>query len=722
MNMKKYIKIFAVIFCTTSMLVSCSLDEDNPHAGDASLTQYSAWAGLQAYCYSCIADQLYTASDWMFASEGGTDMWVVKGNGDGTKDLFYYDGLTTSTNSTNKLFKQCYSMLTTCNTVINEADKVVDKDDRESEMKVLVAETKALRAFYYYLLVTNFGPVTLTLESNASVSGVTDRYPVRTSEVKIYEQIIKDLTEAIPELGVEPYADNKARLTKKAAMGILAKVYAQRAGLGDAKYLKLGDGKEYWKLAAQTAEELINNQAAYGAYLYDDIYDMWADANNRTNKEALWIAAGANGNDDAWQYMSKSNKLSAYSSANAGALEEFWNPDHKPSDKGYFYGRLNSSVWMPTKYAFYCFNPTWDRRWETTFQYAYNEWGMGKVGWVPLDKSVIILTKDICDKYGIDPINVDSIIYPYVDCDVTESTYAGNQFPAYIWPKGYLKKNLIREKKTDPRTHKTTYTWKWNGSYDALLTSEQVGTRKAFTMPYPIAPDDERYNIVAVHTDAELQVYKDAKSRFLAYKISDLYDSNDVPYGSTTGTFPSEAQYAPNIGNGQTSVHMAYPQLHKFNWSFDGCFVANNLQIKTGDMFIMRMAEIYLLAAEAEQKLGNGGKATEYLNVLRHRAARPNVGEAWKLTTDATEDDIFDEYVREMTGEFNRWALLKRHNAFETRLAKYNKRAASKFKTANYNRPISNDFLTTILNSAEYGDNGYGATATSGLKNFGYDY
>ena len=34
-------------------------------------------------------------------------------------------------------------------------------------------------------------------------------------------------------------------------------------------------------------------------------------------------------------------------------------------------------------------------------------------------------------------------------------------------------------------------------------------------------------------------------------------------------------------------------------------------------MFIMRMAEVYLIAAEAEERLGNGAKAAEYLNVLR---------------------------------------------------------------------------------------------------------
>ena len=97
----------------------------------------------------------------------------------------------------------------------------------------------------------------------------------------------------------------------------------------------------------------------------------------------------------------------------------------------------------------------------------------------------------------------------------------------------------------------------------------------------------------------------------------------------------------------------------------------------------MRMAEVYLIAAEAEQHLGNGTKAAGYLNTLRARAARSGVLESsYKLTT-VTEEDIYDEYARELCGEHSRWALLQRHQAFSTRLAKYNKRAASSFKSYN---------------------------------------
>ena len=78
-----------------------------------------------------------------------------------------------------------------------------------------------------------------------------------------------------------------------------------------------------------------------------------------------------------------------------------------------------------------------------------------------------------------------------------------------------------------------------------------------------------------------------------------------------------------------------------------------------------------------------------------------------QLTT-ATMNDVFDEYARELCGEFNRWALLKRHKAFETRLQTYNRTAFINFVAAkHYNRPIPFTFLNQINNADEFGTNGY---------------
>lgn len=131
--------------------------------------------------------------------------------------------------------------------------------------------------------------------------------PTRNSVEEIYAAIVKDLKEAVNELSEIPTDGNYARVTKKTAYGILARAYAQGAGEG----LK-EDGKSYWELAKATAETVITGSAGeqnFGAYLYSDVSDLWAQANNRGNKEALFIASGANGELSDQSGYAKNNLL-----------------------------------------------------------------------------------------------------------------------------------------------------------------------------------------------------------------------------------------------------------------------------------------------------------------------------------------------------------------------------------------------------------------------------
>ena len=224
-----------------------------------------------------------------------------------------------------------------------------------------------------------------------------------------------------------------------------------------------------------------------------------------------------------------------------------------------------------------------------------------------------------------------------------------------------------------------------------------IGTDKEvknpYVNPYPLAEDEDRF--IVYLSKEYLSAAEKAKRGYICVNIDDLFAAD----GKYKETF---------IDAQQTNTYTLFPSLNKFNFNFEGGFYGSNLQCKTGDMFIMRMAEVYLIAAEAEERLGNGAKAAEYLNVLRKRACRNEADfEANMKLTTATEDDVLDEYARELCGEFTRWALLKRHKAFETRLPKYNPRAAANFSQKNYLRPISYTFLNQIENSAEYGTNGY---------------
>ena len=653
--MKNIFFNITVFLITVMAVTSCSLDEYNPagNSGGTSLTTFAGWEELETYCYTPLYDQLFSASDYLSVAEAGTDTWLTANNKTNTQQLFYYESLATNTNATNKLFQQAYACINTCNAVIGRASEVTDGD--ADDINVLVAEAKCLRAFYYLILVTNYGNVTLITTETTTA----DYSPQRSTIEAIYSQIITDLKDAADDLNVTPYDDNYARVSKKTALGLMARAYAQGAGEGLEE-----DGVSYWQRAKEVSEDLIENMTTYGAYLYDDVDDVWAQANNRDNAEALFVASGPQAGTESFLYGSySSNKLFTYTYCDPNKLSDIY---PVASKSNYFYGRVNNNLYAPSKYLIDCFDATYDKRWEDSFTTAFSLFSMAQVGWRAYDNSsaTITLTQTICDKYGIDSQFVGSKIYPYVDVNaISEGTNGGNQYVASVWPKGDHTGN----------------------------TSNLTTVKNVYSNPYPLDEDEDRFEIYL--SKDSLTAAEKAKRGYVCVNINDLFQSN--------------GEYVESSFD-NTNTYQLFPSFNKFNFNFDGGFYGSNLQCKTGDMFIMRMAEVYLIAAEAEQELGNGETAATYLNVLRKRACRSesDYEEHMKLTT-ATEDDVLDEYARELCGEFNRWALLKRHHAFETRLALYNPRAAESFTSKNYLRPISYTFLSEISNADEYGTNGY---------------
>lgn len=650
--------LYTAIIAGTLSFSSCELDEYNPTGGDATIESFDAWSGLETYCYSPLAEQLYSVYDFMSVAEGGTDMWLTPGgNPDYAKQLIYYDGLTTNTNGSNKVFKQAYSCIASCNAVINNADNV--KGITDYDKRILTAEAKTLRAFYNLLLVTYYGPVTLSQEDISK--GETNVRPVRNTVEEFYTAIIKDLTEASDELDVQPYGGNYARVCKKTALGLLARAYAQGAGEGLSE-----NGVSYWQRAKDVADDIINNASAYNVYLYTDVSDLWAQANNRNNPEALFIVSGRNANDESYNYVNCNNNLFTYTICNPYKCSDIYT---RADNTNYYLGRTNNNTIAPTKYTLSVFDPSWDKRYENTFMTAFGLFSMVDAGWVgPYSACRVKITPNLITKYGIGEQYLGQYIYPYVDMATSTSAYGGNQYyPTGVWAKGDHSgdtKNLIKD------------------------------VKNVYVVDYPVAEDDDRFAIV-LSKDYKSAEEK-AKSIYFTVNIDDLFDGD---------------QYKTSQFDG-TNSYQLYPSLIKYDWCYNGV-VGNHMQRRNGDMMVMRTAEVYLIAAEACQQLGIPEEAIKYLKPLRDRAARP--GTVAPELTEVTEETILDEYAREMAGEFCRWALLKRHHKLGERLKLYNSRAARYFnEDIHYNRPISADFLNQIENKDEYGDNGYGTTPSKG--------
>lgn len=107
------------------------------------------------------------------------------------------------------------------------------------------------------------------------------------------------------------------------------------------------------------------------------------------------------------------------------------------------------------------------------------------------------------------------------------------------------------------------------------------------------------------------------------------------------------------------------------------------------DYIAMRLADTYLLLAEAQFRQGKIAEATETINVIRRRAAWPGKQAAMEITaSEMTFDFLMEERARELTGEQTRWLDLKRWGNLVERVKKYNPQAAPNIKDFHVLRPI----------------------------------
>ena len=146
-----------------------------------------------------------------------------------------------------------------------------------------------------------------------------------------------------------------------------------------------------------------------------------------------------------------------------------------------------------------------------------------------------------------------------------------------------------------------------------------------------------------------------------------------------------------------------YPSLTKF---VDPTRSSVSLEQSSRDVFVLRLAEMYLLAAEASLNMGDAAQAAEYLNVIRERAARPGHEEEMRVSaSEVTRDFLLDEWAREFAGEQIRWFVLKRNDRLIERVRQYNPIAAQYIEEYHRLRPIPQAQLDAVENDDEFTQN-----------------
>ncbi|WP_321478977.1 RagB/SusD family nutrient uptake outer membrane protein [uncultured Bacteroides sp.] len=264
-------------------LNSCSDFLDQPVLGQENLNTYfqneEECLKQITGCYQSIYwDDWWQIAKFTMASDMCTDdMWIGNTTEDAGdyRDLAHYTG-NGQTNATQNYWQYRYKGILRCNIAIEKIPGAPISN--ETLRKRLIAEAKFIRAFHYFELVKNFGGVPIVLKKlmPSEVKGIK-----RSSVAEVYQQIEKDLTEAIPDLPKRSeYAPvDMGRATKGAAQGYLGKVYLYQEKYADAEKMlfKVIESKEYkllpnfgdvWSIATNNSEESLfevqyNNDVTY---------------------------------------------------------------------------------------------------------------------------------------------------------------------------------------------------------------------------------------------------------------------------------------------------------------------------------------------------------------------------------------------------------------------------------------------------------------------------
>jgi hypothetical protein len=167
----------------------------------------------------------------------------------------------------NGLYNRCYTGINNANRVLyqigsGEIPITTGKD-------AIVAELRAARAYYYYLLLDNHGNVPIVIDFKDT------SLPVQRTRQQLYDFVVKEFTEAMPNLSTEVSRATYGRMTRWAAKSFLARVYLN-AGVYT--------GTAQWAKCVQECNDII----ASNAYALTSTYKENFTSTNENSREIIF--------------------------------------------------------------------------------------------------------------------------------------------------------------------------------------------------------------------------------------------------------------------------------------------------------------------------------------------------------------------------------------------------------------------------------------------------
>ncbi|QIH35957.1 RagB/SusD family nutrient uptake outer membrane protein [Sphingobacterium sp. DR205] len=266
MNVSNKIKNRAILFVFLCTLLAGSGCEKLIDAAPArntlnsenvfqdSITMSAAMIGVYSYTYSgnSATGSFLSNSVNSLLGLSADEMYYFPSK---TYDAFLNNALLPTELPLSTAWTQLYKMINMANGEIEGVEGSTAPFVSADLKSRLVGESKFIRALCHFYLVNMFGNIPVITTTNVAVTGSLGQ----STEGEVYEQIIKDLTEAAAVLPIDYllYSNERIRATKWAALALLARVYLYK--------------KDYIK-AAETASKVIANKDLFNISPLDQVF------------------------------------------------------------------------------------------------------------------------------------------------------------------------------------------------------------------------------------------------------------------------------------------------------------------------------------------------------------------------------------------------------------------------------------------------------------------
>ncbi len=249
--MKKiYLSTLVGAFCSLS-LFSCSNDLDEKVYSSVTEQTYNYSEKDFAPAVASVYSSLRPLPDhWHYftAQEVTADAIVMPPNASGWDDggvyrRMHYQTWNSEQDHVSNIWSDFYQGALLCNKVIEQIEGGVVPAESESVRQQGLAEVRAMRAFYYWLICDNFGDAPLVTTSTMDL-------PSKVSRKEIFDFVEKELKEVIPQLTEEVRGNMYGRMNKWAAKTLLANLYLNA---------KVYTGEPRWTDCIAQCDEIINS-------------------------------------------------------------------------------------------------------------------------------------------------------------------------------------------------------------------------------------------------------------------------------------------------------------------------------------------------------------------------------------------------------------------------------------------------------------------------------